>query len=107
MRARDEYRKAVAEALTDWRLGCIPPQPDSSFERAIVVAGLAEILRLRLEIAYTPLLQGLRRIENRIDILANIRENPYAPPPERPEQDKIQTRSFRASTASEAIPHGR
>lgn len=94
MKARDEYRRVIAEALTDWRLGCLPPQPDSSFERAIVIAGLAEILRLRLEIAYMPLLQGLKRIENRIGILANIRENPYAPPPGRTGQDKIQTRSF-------------
>lgn len=105
MKSRDEYRKSVAETLTDWRLGCIPPRRDSSFERAIVVAGLAEILRLRLGIAYAPLLQGLQRIENRIDILANIRENPYAPPTDRPGQDKIQTRSFRASAASES-PHG-
>lgn len=94
MTARDRWRKTVAEALTDWRVGCIPPRPDSSFERAIVIAGIAEILRMRLEIAYTPLLQGMQRIENRVDILANIRENPYAPPPRR--HDKIQTRRLPA-----------
>lgn len=99
MSTRDEYRKDVAEALADWRLGCIPPRPDSSFERAIIIAGLAEILRMRLEITYKPLLQGLQRIENRINILANIRENPYAPPP--PGPDKIKTRT------SKDFPHGR
>ena len=83
MTARDEFRKAVSEALTGWRIGCIPPRPDSSFERAIFIAGLAEILRLRLQIAYTPLLQGLQRIEDRVDILATMREDPYAPPPKR------------------------
>lgn len=81
MTAKEEFRKAVAEALTGWRLGCIPPRPDSSFERAIVIAGLAEILRLRLCIAYTPLLTGLQRIEDRVAILTDIREDPYAPPP--------------------------
>lgn len=79
--ARDQFRKDAAEALTDWRLGCIPPRPDSSFERAIFIAGLAEILRLRFQIAYMPLLQGLQRIEDRVNILATIREDPYAPPP--------------------------
>lgn len=78
--ARNEFRKAVAEALTDWRLGCIPPRQDSSFERAIFIAGLAEILALRFRIAYTPLLQGLQRIEDRVKILTTIREDPYAPP---------------------------
>lgn len=79
--ARDEFRKVVAETLTDWRLRCIPPRPDSSFERAIFIAGLAEVLRLRLQIAYMPLLQGLQRIEDRVNILATMREDPYAPPP--------------------------
>lgn len=83
MTARDDFRKITAEVLTDWRLGCIPPRPDSSFERAIFIAGLAEILRLRLQIAYLPLLQGLQRIEDRVAILTTIREDPYAPPPKR------------------------
>lgn len=78
---RDKFRETAAEALTDWRLGCIPPQPDSSFERAIFIAGLAEILRLRFQIAYLPLLQGLQRIEDRVNILTTIRAEPYAPPP--------------------------
>lgn len=85
MTARNEFRKIVAETLTDWRLGCIQSRPDSSFERAIFIAGLAEILRMRLTIAYMPLLQGLQRIENRVDILVNMREDPYAPPLKRRE----------------------
>lgn len=80
MIARDKWRETVAEVLTDWRLGCIPPRPDSSFERAIFIAGLAEILSLRLRVAYMPLLQGLQRIEDRVAILTTIREDPYAAP---------------------------
>lgn len=80
MTARDEYRKLAAESLSDWHLGCIQPRPDSSFERAIFIAEVAERLRLRLTIAYMPLLQGLQRIEDRVNILATLREDPYAPP---------------------------
>lgn len=83
MMMRDRFRAEVAEALTGWRLGCIPPRSDWGFERAVVIAGLAEMLRLRLCVAYNPLFQGLQRIENRVDILAQIREDPYAPPPKR------------------------
>lgn len=77
------FRELATEVRTDWHLGCIPSRPDSSFERAIFIAGLAEILRLRLSIAYMPLLQGLQRIEDRVNILTTIREDPYAPPPKR------------------------
>lgn len=79
MTARDKWRETVAEVLTDWRIGCIPTRPDSSFERAVFIAGLAEILSLRLRVAYTPLLQGLQRIEDRVNILATIREDQYVP----------------------------
>lgn len=79
MTARDKFREIVAETLTDWRLGCIPPRADSSFERAVFIAGLGEILALRLRVAYTPLLEGLQRIEDRVAILTTIRADPYAP----------------------------
>ena len=78
--ARDEFRKVVAAALTDWRIGCIPSRPDWSIEQELFRSGIAEILSLRLRVAYMPLLQGLQRIENRVDILVNLREDPYAPP---------------------------
>lgn len=81
--AKRDFLKLTEEVRTDWLLGCIPPRPDSSFERAVFIAGLGEILSLRLRIAYMPLLQGLQRIENRVDILVTMREDPYAPPPKK------------------------
>lgn len=76
-----EYRKLAAESLADWQIGCIPSRPDWSIERELFRSGIAEILSLRLRIAYMPLLQGLQRIEDRVNILATLREDPYAPPP--------------------------
>lgn len=81
MTARDVFCLQVAEVLTAWRLNCIPPRPDSSFERAVFIAGLGEIIALRLRIAYMPLFTGLQRIENQLALLAVMREDPYAPPP--------------------------
>jgi hypothetical protein len=77
--ARDTFRREVAEALTDWRLGCLPPRPDGA-EREIYRSAIAEILAMRLRIAYMPLLQGLARIEARVAVLADLREDPYTPP---------------------------
>jgi hypothetical protein len=79
MTARDRYRATVAETLTGWRLGVIPPRLGP--ELAVTKDALKEIIRLRLLIAYMPLLQGLFRIEARVDVLCNLREDPYAPPP--------------------------
>lgn len=76
----NEFRKLAAEALQDWRIGCIPSRPDWSVEHELFRSEIAEILSLRLRIAYIPLLQGLQRIENRVNILTTIREDPYAPP---------------------------
>jgi len=88
----ERFRAAAAEAHTDWRLRCIPAQPNGAAVM-IFLEGIAEILRLRLWIAYMPLLQGLQRIENRINILATLREDPYSPPPKLAGYDKIQTRN--------------
>lgn len=79
MSARDEYRKAVAETLTYWRHGCIPPRAEWSLEE-LFRSAIAEILSLRLRVAYMLLLQGLQRIEDRVNILTTVREDPYAPP---------------------------
>lgn len=85
MSARDKFRAQVAEALTDWRLGCIPPRTDLSSERELYRSAIAEIVALRLRIAYMPLFQSLARIEARVAILAAVygREDHYAPPPRR------------------------
>lgn len=79
--ARDKFRSAVAETLTGWRLGCIPPRPGTGPETEIARAAIAEILALRLQIAYIPLFQGLARIEARVKVICDLREDPYAPPP--------------------------
>lgn len=81
--AKRDFLKLAAEAHADWHLGCIPSRPDWSIERELFRSGIAEILSLRLRVAYMPLLQGLQRIENRVDILVNMREDPYAPPNDR------------------------
>lgn len=77
--AASEFRKLAAEVRADWHLGCIPSRPDWSIERELFRSGIAEIISLRLRVAYMPLLQGLQRIEDRVDILVNMREDPYAP----------------------------
>lgn len=79
MTAGSEFRKLAEEARTDWHRGCIPLRPDWSVERELFRSGIAEILSLRLRVAYMPLLQGLQRIENRANILTTIRAEPYAP----------------------------
>lgn len=40
--------------------------------------GMADIIRLRLRLAYMPLFQGLERIEKRCGILADLRREPWA-----------------------------
>ncbi len=77
MTARDKYRADVAEALTNWRLGTVPLRrvPEHIAQDAI-----REIIRLRLWIAYMPLLQTLTRIEKRLGVLCDLRADPYAPP---------------------------
>lgn len=81
MKAGIEFRKLAGKARAKWHSECIPSRPDFSFERAIFIAAFADILALRLRLAYIPLLQGLQQIENRVAIIASIREDPYAPPP--------------------------
>lgn len=80
MTARDTFRRHVAETLTQWRLGCIPPRSNWDAQGEIFRCGLADILALRLRIAYTPLLTGLTRIENRVAVLCDLRLDHYAPP---------------------------
>lgn len=84
----NEFRKLAAAVRADWHLGCTPPRPDWSVERELFRSGIAEILSLRLRVAYTPLLQGLQRIEDRVSILTEIRAEPYAPPARHSKFDK-------------------
>lgn len=77
--ARDKYQREVAEALKDWRLGTIPPRFDDSASY-IFREAMYDIIRFRLHIAYTPLLQGLERIEKRVAILSNLKQEPWAHP---------------------------
>jgi hypothetical protein len=76
---RELFRQHTTETVTDWRLGCIPPRPDGH-QTELFRSAIAEIIGLRLRIAYMPLFQGLARIEARVAILTSIREDPYAPP---------------------------
>lgn len=55
----------------------------------IAGSGISEILSLRLRVAYMPLLQGLQRIENRVNILTEIRAEPYAPKADRRERISV------------------
>lgn len=81
MKAGIEFRKLTNKTRAEWHLECIPSRPDFSFEYAVFIAAFADIIALRLRLAYIPLLQGLQRIEDRANILATIREDPYATPP--------------------------
>jgi hypothetical protein len=76
MTARERFRADTAQALHDWHMFVIPPRPNPH----VVQDAIREIIRLRMWIAYMPLLQGLERIEKRVQVLCDIREDPYAPP---------------------------
>lgn len=81
--AGDKFRSLAVKIRNDWLIGCIPPRANWSVEAELFRSGIAEILSLRLRVAYMPLLQGLQRIENRVNILTEIREEPYAPKADR------------------------
>lgn len=77
------FREAVAEALTDWRLGRASQRVDFSAGTAILGAGVGEIAALRLTALYLPMLHTLGRIQRDIDKIAALSSNrdPYAPRP--------------------------
>lgn len=80
--ARDRLRPIVAETLTDWRLTAIPSRTHPftvTVEQALIRAAIAEILAIRLEGAYAPILNRLERIKQRVGILADLRREPWAP----------------------------
>lgn len=83
------FRAAVAETLTDWRLGRANQPVDFSGAEEIFRAGVAELLEIRLRLACLPLFNGLRRLERRFAVLADLRDDPYAPDPGR--RDLIET----------------
>ncbi len=91
---QQRFRAAVAETLTDWRLGRAS-QPANFFgAQEVVRSGIAELLTLRLQAAYTPIFKTLQRIENQLAILASVRDDPYGPPLGDP-NSRIQTRAVR------------
>ncbi len=77
MTARDRFRAEVTEALTDWRLGCIPGRPDGA-AAAIFREGFYDLVRMRLTIAYMPRFEALERIERRVGVLADLKREPWA-----------------------------
>jgi hypothetical protein len=91
MIARDAWRQHVADALIDWHMFAIPPR-SSGIELALTRDALKEIIRLRLWIAYMPLLQGLERIEKRVGVLCELRADHYAPPPLKGTETKTELR---------------
>ncbi len=78
----ERFRAAAVETHADWRLHCTPPRWTDS---AIMIfrEGMADIIKLRLRIAYMPLFQGLERIQHRCGILADLRREPWASPTHR------------------------
>ena len=79
MTPREQFRKDVADTLTDWRLGCIPPRPNNA-AGYIFRECISDLIRFRLRIAYMPLFQGLERIERRFGIIADLKREPWASP---------------------------
>lgn len=79
MTARDRYNADATKALTDWHMFCIPPRA-SMAGAAIFREGFAEIVALRLRIAYMPLFETLERIEARVAVLADMKREPWVHP---------------------------
>lgn len=88
-KAREKFREAVAETLTDWRLGRASQRANFSGAEQILAAGIGEIAMLRLTLVFVPLLQSLARIEARAGILADLKPEPYAPPTKRRGEDPL------------------
>lgn len=78
--ARYNWSRFVAEANSDLRLRCIGNRAPIRYERAIIRAGIAEILTLRLEAAYAPIFETLQKIERKVGALADLRREPWASP---------------------------
>lgn len=74
------FRAAAAETHTTWRLGLATVRRSNHPEVELFRSGVAEILTLRLIAAHNPIFKTLQRIENQLAILADLREDMYAPP---------------------------
>lgn len=80
--ARAKFTGTFAEAITDWRLFSQPSRPQQQnrrIEETLIRAAIAEILAIRLEAAYAPILTTLARIEHRVGVLADLKREPWAP----------------------------
>jgi hypothetical protein len=84
MTARDKYRQDVAAALLDWRMFAIGPRPNIKYEQQLIRSAIGEVLSLRLQAAYAPILGTLKRMELQMAVLADSRRAPFAPPAVRP-----------------------
>jgi len=78
----ERFRAAATETHATWREGCNGARFDAWRERAVFMEGIKDIAALRLRVAYMPLFQTLQRIENKLAILASVRDDPYAPLPD-------------------------
>lgn len=76
----DRFREAVAETLTDWRLGRASQRASFSGAEQVFAAGVGEIAALRLQLALLPILNSLQRIEDLLDRAFDPRPDPYVPP---------------------------
>lgn len=81
--ARERFQKQAAEALAQWRLNCIPPRAGDT-ETIALKECLADLIRMRIELAYTPVFKTLMRIEAQFDILGKSGRDRWAPPAKRP-----------------------
>lgn len=75
----ERFRAAAADTHRDWRLNCMPPRW-GDLAVMLLREGVADIVRLRLQLAYMPLFEGLERIEKRAGVLASLRREPWAHP---------------------------
>ncbi len=78
MTAREAWRVTVEDAARGFRLDCAALRRDWWPEQELVRAGVAEILRLRLEAAYAPVFATLNAIERKVAVLArpyDVREH--------------------------------
>lgn len=78
---RERFRKAAAEAHTDWRLGRAGQPANFSGAASILGAGLGDIARLRLTALFLPIIHTIGRIEHDIDRIIALASNrdPYCP----------------------------
>lgn len=85
MTARDKYRQDVVAARDSWHLFCVEyPRPNIKYEQQLIRSAVGEVLSLRFQAAYAPILGTLKRMELQMGILTESGRIPFAPPTPRP-----------------------